>query len=666
MRFSIKKIITISIIVGITLLPFSSVLAADCKDLTLTEQFNQFLQWVIALLSRLRIPLAIFAGKLMNNGFLYGEFLNLDKVLYFLWNISRTFANFLVVVLIIWELIKQFTSGWIDGPKIMKHILKLWAGIFLANMSRFLIGATVDISTILTSTVASLPSSYLAQDDSTRENIILAMQNAQWQSKLTLHLNTKQCDKNEIITQEKKPTDTVKTEAELMDMIVPTENSISWPLMYLWIGVLKLQNLSSTISIPEKITGALFIVFTRIGIILLFVIALIVLIIVNIFRILALRFFVAFAPLIIMLWITDNDKSYQIGILEKFTIPNIIKSIFAPVVTVWLMSISLIVISIMQSMLQPTTQSFTIDDLGIKNSPQWSTIGVDNLFSTTVNGNLFWDNTGNQIKNVFSDLLLTIFTLFILYGVISALRSFLKDGIWGSYIDQLVGLWGKTLWALPMIPTPWWGKTSFSAIGKQIEKRINTAQRSLSNTSQDNALQNSINKMFWLPQQMDRSITDPLVKYSKQLGKQNYSINKNDIDNFFKEYKPIKEFYLQDDQRKIQIPLSQMAWINETLPTLLNKIWQSKKYTTSDDKNLTNINIWEKRDDQAIEKWIDEIYNKTTDNKTMLKDIYSRLWWDSTTLNKGEEFWTKGFKRKSWTQKTTETTSDSKEDTNKN
>jgi hypothetical protein len=63
---------------------------------------------ILSLLSWLWIPIATIAGKLMGNGFLYGEFINLDKVLYFLRNMSRTFANFLVVGLIIAELIKQF------------------------------------------------------------------------------------------------------------------------------------------------------------------------------------------------------------------------------------------------------------------------------------------------------------------------------------------------------------------------------------------------------------------------------------------------------------------------------------------------------------------------------------------------------------------------------
>jgi hypothetical protein len=122
------------IIIGIILLGLSfsttfaqgvSTATTACDAKTLSQQLVDLLTWILGMLSWLWIPIAIFAGKLMNNGFVYGEFFNLDKVLYFLRNMSRTFANFLVVALIIGELIKQFGAGGIDQGKMMKYILKM-------------------------------------------------------------------------------------------------------------------------------------------------------------------------------------------------------------------------------------------------------------------------------------------------------------------------------------------------------------------------------------------------------------------------------------------------------------------------------------------------------------------------------------------------------------
>jgi hypothetical protein len=62
-----------------------------------TEQVTSLLNIILTFLSWIWIVLATLAGKLMTNGFVYGEFMNLDKVLYYLWNMSRTFANFLIV-----------------------------------------------------------------------------------------------------------------------------------------------------------------------------------------------------------------------------------------------------------------------------------------------------------------------------------------------------------------------------------------------------------------------------------------------------------------------------------------------------------------------------------------------------------------------------------------
>ena len=96
---SLKTIIIVSVLL---LLSTSSVFAADdCINKDLSTQLVNLLTWIMAMLSWLWIPFAILAGKLMGNGFVYGEFFNLDKILYFLRNLSRTFANFLVVVLII-------------------------------------------------------------------------------------------------------------------------------------------------------------------------------------------------------------------------------------------------------------------------------------------------------------------------------------------------------------------------------------------------------------------------------------------------------------------------------------------------------------------------------------------------------------------------------------
>ena len=54
----------------------------------------------------------------------------------------------------------------------MKKVLRVGAGIIIANMSRFLTGAVVDISTIFTSTVSALPGTYFSADIASRNMIL--------------------------------------------------------------------------------------------------------------------------------------------------------------------------------------------------------------------------------------------------------------------------------------------------------------------------------------------------------------------------------------------------------------------------------------------------------------------------------------------------------------
>lgn len=647
---SLKSLQKYAIIISVSLLAlgFSTTFAQNittatniCDTKELSTQLADLLTWVLAMLSWLRIPIAIFAGKLMNNGFIYGEFFNLDKVLYFLRNISRTFANFLVIALIIGELIKQFWSGGINQWKMMKYILKLWWWIFLANLSRFLIWATVDISTILTTTVWSLPSTYIAQNNTSKDIMLNAIKAAKLQSKQTIKLNTKQCDTYPTVEFSNKNTtqQLEKSEQEIMDMILPTENSVSGPLMYLWIGVLKIQDYLNTTNIPNgDVMYILFVIGTRIGITILFIIALIVLVIINIFRIVAIWFFVAFAPLLILLQVADKEKSYQTGLLTKFSIQNIIKSIFAPVIAVWLMSIGLIVVVVMQWFLQ-NTENIQLDDVGMSINPntKTSSIGVNGIFETTMAWDILWKDDGNLVKNTFSNILLIIFTLFILYGVVQALSSFLKDGIWWEIISKAVDLWWQALSMIP-VPLPWWGTASIGSVGRTIDRRIDTMSRTLDNKwrDQDTAIENQIRKSMWLKTNLYSDSYKWLTKLTKSF-EWKTTLGEEDYNKIISEYHKswIIEHY---------------KWENTTLSaidstnTLQNFFkWVAWKRLVIWNNTYT-FSTWKKEDwtDHNIESFITKNYK---DNKTFFNKVYKDMWWDINKLTDWSSFWNKPFKR---------------------
>lgn len=96
-------------------------------------------------------------------------------------------------------------------------------------MSWFLIGATIDVSTILTSAVGALPGTYFNSDQTSKLKIIESSQVNESQRRMTLDTTSKLCDLNKILTQEAKPQTGIdqESEAELLDKILPQNDSIS-------------------------------------------------------------------------------------------------------------------------------------------------------------------------------------------------------------------------------------------------------------------------------------------------------------------------------------------------------------------------------------------------------------------------------------------------------
>jgi hypothetical protein len=209
---------------------------------------DNFMNLFLSLLAWLWIPFATIAGKLMSNGMIYGEFINMDKILYMLRNISRTFANFLAAWLILYNIVIGLTS-WEDQSGIVKKVLKVAWGIILANMSWFIVGAVIDLSTIVTTTVAALPGTYFNADVNSKNQILKAVGVNKLQRKMTFNTNADFCNGEKIIEQSDIDTNnnSDQTDEELLDMVMPKWNSIAWPLLYLWSSVIKIQDFIITI-----------------------------------------------------------------------------------------------------------------------------------------------------------------------------------------------------------------------------------------------------------------------------------------------------------------------------------------------------------------------------------------------------------------------------------
>lgn len=105
---------------------------------------------------------------------------------------------------------------------------------------------------------------------------------------------------------------------------------------------------------PMKI---LFLVAVRLMVVFIFISCLLMLIMINLVRILVVWIAIVLGPILIALWATGNSDQGQdilnkINLGGKLDLHNLIKAIFSPVVAVALMSISLIIIIVMQGFIQ--------------------------------------------------------------------------------------------------------------------------------------------------------------------------------------------------------------------------------------------------------------------------------------------------------------------------
>jgi hypothetical protein len=439
-------------------------------------------------------------------------------------------------------------------------------------------------------------------------------------------------------------------------MFMPKNESIAWPLLYIWSSVLKVQDFIVTNNTNSSGVDYFMIIIIRLFMIAIFFIALITLLVINVIRIVALWFFIIFSPLIILYSITKETMKLPEGAPQDFSITNILKLIFAPVVITWLLSIALIVIVLMQQVLQSNnnyidfTDGVYISTLQDKNSRIW----VNGIFQTDIQWELL--SVKENVANTFSDLIMWGMTLAILRGIILAMQSYIRGGIAWDALSKIADVGKYAMSNLPIIPIWWKGVWLWTArksvfwderwnwwLGERIKNKFES-------NSRDKAAEvdNKIKELLNLPTDLLPSSYKWLTEYSKKLSWLWYNIWTEEIDQFMKEYEPIKKHYQNPDNMNIN--LSNMKWINTTLPELLKNIIQSKEKIKN---NYSWLQLDKRTEQDTMISYINRNYKISSWNKQLFKDLYKKLGWDESKLeNKWidkvwDMFWTEKMQRSS-------------------
>ncbi len=438
----------------------------------LMKSIKEWMRTIIGICSRWWVVLAILAGKLMSNDFVYGSFMHLDIYLRKIRNIMKNFANFALIGIILISIIKSLVGK--ESLNAKKLILSaLWAGI-LIQASWFLLGALVDISTVATAAISSFPTSFISNNTELKDTITQSI--SQFKTKrIKYNLEADMTDQSQKIVEFIEPIgiNQSQTTQELNNLIMPTYNSISGPFIYLGMGVFGFQHYleknndswdALTLSFALRL---FFILFFTIGLLFLFV--------ANIMRVWLLWVFIIGAPFFVLAVIFKDffkwwDGGWWWSIGKLFNLWNLLSIVFKPVIFVAWISLMLIIVASIQNTMKNQWVLKNLNGVDVSVTSGQSNLSVPGVTNITVKNSpgLIGDTDINYAKDFFSEVIMYMITIFLMWRMIK-----LSLTIWSWPIEDKMKKRLTTTESmaksLPILPIAWWA--SFNATKGLIDRQ---------------------------------------------------------------------------------------------------------------------------------------------------------------------------------------------------
>jgi len=404
--------------------------------------------------SRLRVILSVLAGKLMTNGFVYGEFFHLDVYLRKIRNIMKNFANFALVALVLSGVVKYILGKW--GQDIKKIITNTLIAGVLIQASWFLMGALIDISTISTLAVGSFSSSFLESNDAIKNSINASIQ----------EIGTKGIRFTSSGTIEHYPT-TLPT-SNWLENVLPNQDSISGPFIYLGMAIFKFQNFLKPTSSLVSSTGAVELTLTfaiRFLLLFFFTVGLLLLFVANIMRVGLLWLFIIWSPFLVLAIIFKPSSWWSSSIVKLFSLSNLLAAVFKPVIFVGFMSLLLMLVTSIENIM--TNSAAELNNIGgilFATNNTGSSMSVENISTITISQNDLIPSTGSDATTYGKNLFATLMQLFLMLALMRwMIKLSLTIGGWAieESMKKLVAQAESMAKSLPILPMGW--GTSFNA-----------------------------------------------------------------------------------------------------------------------------------------------------------------------------------------------------------
>lgn len=300
--------------------------------------------------------------------------------------------------------------------------------------------------------MGALPWLVIQDDNSRWQKMTTAMSNAGVLGK-TLELKKQGSNPTYLVYDATQNAAGINTGTEsVLDAILPSHNSLSWPLYFIWFAIFQFQSYS-TISIDTSLnlrdlsrivtgTGIKFLVLIA------FVLMMLLLFIINIIRVAYLWMVIALAPIIVLYLVLKDVLgmdmwSAQDGIMSKINLKTILAYIFQPTIIITFMSLILIsVTALWQEM--GTANTTPIEQYGFTITNTWVSHPT---FSLETQWNLF-DNIGDTSRWIFQNFIILWLVFALLLGLIILSASSLQI----SFIENIAKSLWKALIKVPFIP----------------------------------------------------------------------------------------------------------------------------------------------------------------------------------------------------------------------
>ena len=419
-----------------------------------------FFNSIVDLLSLIWFVFPIISWKLLTNDFVYWTFMHMDIILWKIWNFSRILANFIIWFVFIYTIFKYLISLNDKNADILKKYLPkiaLWSVVI--NISWFVIGVLIDISTILIISFGSLPA-YISGNNIKNMKLSIA---TDYKLEEWCNENKKYClgDINLVSTWEQKNI--------RLEKLLNYESNISWPLIFLMNSVLDITSISEDYKNQLNMNSKTFVdgwafmkLLLKIIVIFLFLIPLFVLILINLVRIFYLRLYIGFGPLIFL----DNIFGWKtIASKPAFKISNMIWLIFQPSIVVAAFSFWFIfLINVIWVINKSTSEEY-------KKYEEWilKTFNLEKSSAWVIDSDYFQvqDTTQKMSKYVwwfFGYLFILFLSISLVWSLIKL--SFTSNEITSNISDKMFKFAEESFEAAPIIPTFWWWAQSVGSLGR--------------------------------------------------------------------------------------------------------------------------------------------------------------------------------------------------------